>query len=120
MGEEIAWRVELRVRPGQLGSFQTLTAEMVSVTRRERSVLSYQRFVSEDGTTIQVYERYADSAAALAHLTAFTERFADRFGTMVERQSFTVFGNPSAALKVALDRFSPVYLKPFGDFDYWA
>ena len=116
---EISWRVELHVRPGQLGNFQTLTAEMVEATRRERGVLSYQRFSSEDGATIHVYERYADSAAALAHLAAFTERFADRFGAMAERQAFTVFGDPSADLKAALDRYNPVYLKPFGDFDYW-
>ena len=120
MGEEISWRVELRVKAGQLGSFQALTAEMVEATRRERGVLSYQRFVSEDGTTIHVYERYADSAAALAHLEAFNERFAERFGAMVERQAFTVFGDPSAELKAALDRYNPTYLKPFGGFDYWA
>jgi quinol monooxygenase YgiN len=120
MGGEIAWRVELRVKTGQLGNFQALTAEMVEATQGERGVRSYQRFVSEDGTTIHIYERYADSAAALAHLAAFAERFADRFGTMVERKSFTVFGYPSAELKAALDRFDAVYLKPFGGFDYWA
>jgi quinol monooxygenase YgiN len=120
MGGEIAWRVELQIKPGQLGNFQTLTAEMVEATRRERGVLSYQRFVNEAGTTIHIYERYADSAAALAHLAIFSERFADRFGAMVGRKTFTVFGNPSAELKMALDRFDPVYLKPFGDLDYWA
>lgn len=93
---------------------------MVAVTRRERGVLSYQRFVSEDGTIIHVYERYVDSAAAVAHLEAFMKRFAGRFGAMVERRAFTVFGCPSAELKAALDRFNPVYLKPFGDLDYWA
>lgn len=93
---------------------------MVDVARREHGVLSYQRFVGDDGTNIHVYERYADSAAALAHLAVFAERFADQFGAMVERQAFTVFGYPSAALKAALDRFDAVYLKPFGDFDYWA
>jgi hypothetical protein len=36
--------------------------------RREPGVLSYQRFVSEDGTIIHLYERYADSATAVAHL----------------------------------------------------
>ncbi len=117
---EIAWRVELRVKTGQLGNFQALTAEMVEATRRERGVLRYQRFVSEDGANIHVYERYADLAAALAHLSAFTECFADRFCTMVERQAFTVFGNPSAELKAVLDGFNAVYLRAFGDCDYWA
>jgi len=120
MGGEIAWRVELQVKAGQLGNFHTLTAEMVEATRRERGVLSYQRFVSEDGSNIHIYERYADSVVALAHLGAFAGSFAGRFGTMVERKAFAVFGHPSAELKAVLDRFDPVYLKPFGDFVYWA
>jgi quinol monooxygenase YgiN len=120
MGEEISWRVELRVKPSQLGNFQTLTSEMVAVTRHEPGVLSYQRFVSEDGTIIHIYERYADSAAAVAHLEAFAKRFAERFSAMVERKTFTVFGNPSTELKAALDKFNAIYLKPFGNFNYWA
>jgi quinol monooxygenase YgiN len=120
MGEEISWHVELSVKSGQLGNFQALTAEMVDVARRERGVLSYQRFVSDDGTNIHIYERYADSAAAVAHLAVFTERFAHCFGAMVERKAFTVLGYPSAELKAALERFNPMYFKPFGDFGYWA
>jgi quinol monooxygenase YgiN len=120
MGREISWHVELGVKPGQLGNFQKLTAEMVDATRREHGVLSYQRFVSDDGTTIRIYERYADSAAALAHLAAFAERFADRFSAMVERKAFIVFGYPSAELKAALASFNAMHFKPFGDFDYWA
>jgi quinol monooxygenase YgiN len=120
MAGEISWHVELSVKPGQLGAFRTLTGEMVVATRRERGVLSYQRFVTDDATTVHVYERYADSAAAVAHLAAFEKSFADRFSAMVERKAFMVFGDPSAELKAALDRFDAVYLKPFGDFDYWA
>lgn len=116
---EISWHVELRVKPGQLSNFRTLTGEMVGATRRERGVLSYQRFVSDDGTTVRAYERYADSVAALAHLEVFEKSFAGRFGAMVDRKAFTVFGSPSAELKTALDKFHAVYLKPFGDFDYW-
>jgi quinol monooxygenase YgiN len=120
MGGEISWHVELNVKPGQLGNFRTLTGEMVAVTRSEPGVLSYQRFVSEDGSIIHVYERYADSVAALAHLEAFAKRFAGRFSAMVERKAFTVFGYPSAELTAVLDPFNAIYLKPFGDFDYWA
>jgi quinol monooxygenase YgiN len=120
MGGEISWHVELRVRPGQLDNFRTLTAEMVAATRREPGVLSYQRFVSEDGTTVHVYERYSDSGVAVAHLEAFAKRFAGRFSKMVERKTFTVFGDPSAELRSMLDRFDAMYLKPFGDLEYWA
>jgi quinol monooxygenase YgiN len=119
MGGEISWHIELKVKPGQLGNFRILTGEMMAMARREPGALSYQRFVSEDGTIIHVYERYADFAAGVAHLEAFAKRFSNRFSAMVEREAFTVFGYPSAELKAVLDRYNAVYLKPFGDFDYW-
>jgi quinol monooxygenase YgiN len=98
-----------------------LTGEMVAIARNERGVLSYQRFVSNDRAQVHVYERYADAAAALAHLENFRTRFAARFEAMVTRRQFTVFGQPdNPALKEALDRFGAIYLRPFGDFQYWA
>ena len=48
MGDQISWWVELAVKSGQLDNFEALTGEMVETARRERGVLSYQRFVSED------------------------------------------------------------------------
>jgi quinol monooxygenase YgiN len=117
---EIAWLVELVVKPGQLDNFRTLTGEMVAFALNEGGVLSYQRFVSENGAQVYVYERYASSAAALAHLENLKTRFATRFEAMVTRRQFTVFGHPDQALKEVLDHFGAVYLRPFGDFQYWA
>lgn len=116
MGEQVSWLVELAVKPGQLNNFRALTGEMVESTRGEPGVLSYERFVSDDGKVIHVYERYADSAAALAHLRTFSQKFAARFLSMVERTRFTVFGAPSDELRGVLDGFGAIYLKPFGDF----
>jgi quinol monooxygenase YgiN len=120
MNRQISWHVELAIKPGQLESFRVLTGEMVDSTRREPGVLGYQRFVSEDGKTVHAYERYEDSAAALVHLRTFAKAFADRFQDMVERNRFTVFGHPTDELKAALDGFGAIYLKPYGDFAYWA
>jgi len=120
MDAEISWHVELLIKPGQLESFRALTGEMVELTRREQGVLSYQRFISEDGETVHVFERYENSTAALAHLRIFAREFAERFQKLVERQSFVVFGDPTAELKAALDEYGATYAKPFGDFAYWA
>ena len=119
MSEEVSWHVELRVKPGRLADFPALTGAMVEATRAERGVLSYQRFVSDDGGTVHVYERYADSAAALAHLENFARQFGERYSALVERTRFTVFGEPNAALRQCLDRFGATYAKPLGDFAYW-
>src|SRR5216683_2022427 len=120
MGDQVSWLVELAIKPGQLNNFRKLTGEMVESTQVEPGVLSYERFVSEDGKVVHVYERYADSSAALAHLRTFSQKFAARFLRMVERTRFTVFGVPTEELRGVLDGFGAIYLKPFGDFKYWA
>lgn len=114
MTDQIAWHVELAVRPGQLESFRELTSEMVEFAATELGILAYERFVSADGTTIHVYERYENSAAAIAHLRNFAANFADRFSAMLDRKRFTVFGAPDSELRMLLDRFGAVYLAPFG------
>jgi len=57
---------------------------MVEAAGRELGILSYQRFVSGDGKTVHVYERYEDSAAALTRLGIFAKKFAEQFHDMVE------------------------------------
>ena len=120
MGDQISWRVELAVKAGELENFQALTGEMVEATREEPGTLSYERFVTDDGKFVHVYERYADSAAALVHLRKFGKIFGEQFASMVDRIRFTVFGNPSDELKGLLDDFGATYLRPFGNFRYWA
>ena len=110
----------ISVKPGQRDNFQALTGEMVESSSGESGVLSYQRFVSEDGKIVYAYERYADSIAVLAHLRTFEKTFGGRFNVTVDRRRFTVFGNPTDELRRALDRFGATYLRPFGDFAYWA
>jgi quinol monooxygenase YgiN len=119
MSEQISWRVELKVKAGQLDNFQALTGEMVLFTQSESGVMSYERFVSEDGTIIHVHERYADSISAFAHLRNFKEKFSTRFTSAVERIRFMVFGRPSAELRKVLDELGAIYMRPFGAFPYW-
>ncbi len=119
MSGEIAWCVELAVKPGRLADLRKLTREMVAATANEPGVLAYQRFVAVDGKTVHACERYADSGAALAHLKHFGEDFAERFAGMVDRLRFTVYGTPEGELKTLLDGFGAVYLKPFGGLEYW-
>ena len=114
MSDQISWHVQLAVKPGQLDNFRALTTEMVESTRQVTGVLNYERFVSADGNFVHVYERYTDSATAVAHLQRFTKNFSGRFMTMVERTHFIVFGNPSDELRELLDQFGATYLTPFG------
>jgi quinol monooxygenase YgiN len=114
----ISWHVELKVKPGQLDNFKRLTGEMVKSTRTESGVLSYQRFVSEDGSTIHVHERYADSESAIAHLNAFSIKFSERFLSMVERRTFMVFGAPNDELRKIFDGIGALYMRPLADIRF--
>ncbi len=116
MSAEISWQVELEVKPGQRDLFLALTEEMVEITRGEAGALIYERFVSEDSEAIWVYERYADSAAAVAHLRIFSEQFGERFANIVTRKRFTVFGSASDELRSILDEFDATYLARFAGF----
>ncbi len=116
MSAEVSWQVELELKPGQRDLFLALTEEMVEVTRDEAGALIYERFISEDGESIWIYERYSDSAAAIAHLRMFAAKFGERFASMVTRERFTVFGSPSDELRSILDRFDATYLARFAGF----
>jgi len=116
MSDAISWQVELAVKPGELDNFRALTRDMVAFAMSEPGVLVYERFVSEDGATVYVYERFADSASAAAHLMAFGKLFGKRFTAMVERRWFRVYGAPSDALRAILDPLGVVYLRLFDGF----
>jgi quinol monooxygenase YgiN len=116
----VSWNVELSIRPGQMEAFRTLTAEMVEVARGEEGVLVYERFVSPDGQSAHVYERWCDSRTALAHLTLFGGRFGARYSALVERKRFTVCGDLSDDLKRLLVRFGATqFLTPLAGFSKW-
>jgi len=115
----VSWWVELVIRPGCLDEFETLTGEMVASTQAEIGVLAYQRFISADRQTVYVHERYVNSDAAMAHLVKFAARFGERYGSLVERKRFLVFGEASDALRTLLDRYGATYYRPFGPFPYW-
>jgi len=72
--------------------------------------------VSEDSKVVHVYERYVDSASAVAHLLMFGRKFGGRFGTMVDRKRFTVHGTPSDELRGMLGRFGAEYLRHLDGF----
>jgi quinol monooxygenase YgiN len=117
--EHIGWCVELEVQPGRLDSFLALTAEMVDETANESGVLTYYRFISDDGMVCHAVERYESSDAAMRHLQTFRDKFAEQFSNMVIRKRFTVYGTPDAELKTMLDAFGATYLRPFGGLAYW-
>ena len=112
----ISWVVEVVVRPGRIGALRALMEELVAGARAEPGTLAYEWYVSDDGATVHVVERYAGSEATIVHNAAFAERWAARFLDAVEPTRFTVYGDPSPAARAVLDGFGATYLAPWGGF----
>jgi quinol monooxygenase YgiN len=116
MSSTVSWNLQLAVRAGQLDAFRSLMEEMVEATRSEPGTLVYEWFLSEDGTLCHLYERYADSKAALVHLGNFGAKFAERFLACVDPTDFFVYGDPDAPAREVLLGFNADFLGNFGGF----
>ena len=117
MNNNIYWIVELSVKDGELDNFRSLMTEMVDATQaNEPGTLNYEWTISEDSKTIHIYECYADSAAAVTHMNAFGEKYAERFMAAVDQTRFVVYGNPNNLAKEVLTGVGAVFMSPFGGF----
>jgi quinol monooxygenase YgiN len=104
------------VRPGQLDALKTLVAEMVAGTSEEPGTRNYEWYISEDGSTVHGWEKYADSEATLTHVKGFAEKWAGRLTECVETHSFVVYGSPDDAVKEFIADWGPKYLGVMGGF----
>jgi len=93
-----------------------MPVEMVEGTSAEASTLNYEWYISDDGGTVHIYEKYADSEAMVAHVTGFLEKWAGRFMSSVDVTRFVVYGNPSAEARELLAPFGGTYMAPWGGF----
>ena len=116
MSDIVSWNLQTSVREGQLSAARDLMPEMVEATRGEAGTLGYEWFLGGDGTVCHIYERYADSDAALIHLGNFGANFAERFLQCFEPTALFVYGEPSDEAQAALADLGPVYLGTFGGF----
>lgn len=112
----VSWNLRLDVNPGSLDDLRALMNEMVESTRAEDGAQAYEWFISEDGAVCHICERYADSAAAMAHLGTFGSTYAERFLACLAPTAFHVYGAPSDDVRAVLDGFGAVYLGTFGGF----
>lgn len=116
-GSTISWLLSVTVKDGQLENFRSLMKEMVKSTKaNEPGALIYEWFISEDGKTIHLYERYQDSEAVMTHLSNFGEHFAQRFLNCVNISSMDVYGEPNEEVRKALTAQGATFLGSFGGF----
>jgi quinol monooxygenase YgiN len=113
--KEIAWLFELELKPENRAAFEVLVPEMVEETRKaEPGSRAYQIFVNEG--SVNVFERYDDSEAALEHMKNFGERFAGRFMALVTPVRFTLLGSPSPELLEVVGPIGAIVNTPLGGY----
>ena len=106
MSDQVYWLLELNVNSGKSQSGKDLMDEMVAATKAsEPGTLNYEWNMNSDETVIHIFERYADSAATLAHLGNFGANFAERFMECFSLVGFKVYGNPSSEVVSAVSGF---------------
>jgi quinol monooxygenase YgiN len=116
MSENVLGITVVQIKPGQLDNFRAVVKDLVAATRaNEPGAMAYEYFVSPDGTTCHIYERYVDSAAVMAHLANFSQ-FAEQFMAAVEMTGVTLYGDPSDELREAVSGLNPVILQPMDGF----
>ena len=107
----------MTIKPGELDNLKALIREMVESTQAsEPGALDYEWFFDADEKTCHIWERNANSAAAMTHLGHFGEKFAERFMAALEPTRFIVYGNPNDEVQEALSDFDVAYLAPFAGF----
>jgi len=117
MSGNVHWNLEMAVKDGQLDAFKALMAEMVAATQaNEPGTMNYEWFLSEDGRTCHIYERYQDSAATLVHLGSFGKLYAERFMAAATPTRFSLYGAPSDEVKQALAPIGAVHFGQIGGF----
>ena len=111
----VTYLLTLEVKDGQLEAFRAVMADLVASTRSEAGTLVYEWYISEDGRTVQILERFEDTAAYLTHGDGFAP-FAERFLATVDIRGFTVFGDPDDEARERLSGLGPNYMAGLGGF----
>ena len=114
MGDNVLVFVEGTIYAGQLDNLKALISEMVEAFKRdELGTLNYEWFLADDGKSVHVYERYADSEAYVGHLRSFGETYAERCFTQMTVTKLAIYGHPSDMVREVLANSAPIYMSPY-------
>ncbi len=117
MSDTVSWVLELNVKDGQLDAFKALAQEMSEATQADEPGATHNEwFANDDGKTVHIYERYADSAATMVHLGTFGAKYTERLLACAEPARLMVYGDPSEEVRGALAGFGAVHMTQFAGF----
>ena len=99
--EEITFIIDLKVNSNSSEDLNQLVEEITqNVINTEAFCLEYGYFISDEGTSVTLYEKYEDSDGATKHGQNFIDGpFFDRFFNLFTLEKFIVTGPASDEFK---------------------
>lgn len=101
-----------RIHEGKREEFKTLAARCMQLAReKDKGILRYEQFFSDDETECIVYEEYVDSEACIQHFQNMGAAADAIFKT--GEVTGEMWGNPSPGLRKAVEEKGVRIYKPF-------
>jgi quinol monooxygenase YgiN len=98
MSEPIVVIDRSEIREGKLEELRTAVRELVEfVTSNESLPISYNVYLTPDGTRMTVIQMHPDSASMEFHMRAAASEFP-KFADLLDLSAMEIFGKPSDAL----------------------
>ena len=111
---QVYWVLTITV--DQMDKFKLLAQKLVAATAKEPGALQFQFSVADDQRTVDIFERYADSKAALVHQRESFGPYAEEFFALAKLTRWTMYGTFSDDFKKANADFHPIYMSQFNGF----
>ena len=112
--EQVYWVFTVTV--DQMDKFKPLVRKLVAATENEPGTLQFQCNVGDDRKTVDFFERYTDSKAALFHQTESFGPISKEFFAVAKFTRLVIYGTPSDEFKKANANFHPIYMTTFDGF----
>jgi quinol monooxygenase YgiN len=110
----VAWMIESTINDRD--ALDSVMADLVAnVEANEPGTTHYEWSISEDGTRLFNYDRFEDSAAAMAHLAGFGP-FAERFMAALSPTRVVLYGSPNEDVRNAMAGFNAEPFAEYGGF----
>jgi quinol monooxygenase YgiN len=114
LSEQVYWVFTVSV--DQMDKFKPLIPKLVATTEKEPGALQFEFNIGDDQKTVDIFERYMDSKAALFHQTESFAPFSKEFFAVAKLTRWVIYGTPSDEFKKANADFHPIYMTPFDGF----
>ena len=112
--EQVYWVFTVTV--DQMDKFTPLIPKLVAATAKEPGALQFECSIGDDRTTVDFFERSANSKAALSHQAESFAPFSKEFFAVAKLTRWVVYGAASDEFKKANADLHPIYMAPFDGF----